>query len=205
MSQIAFLRKFGAASIALVAGLLVAGPSCSGGEADDAVGEPFDEAIFVPGIPAELPAAEVQEIARAIALPAPALLESVGRAAGFESARWTELLRRVEVDREHPYTHKPDRDDRGRHRLAWRVRAPACTAAERAALDDLRAVIELEVWAAARERLAPALEVRASALHGTALPATPKRLGERAALALARLESRGIPCDRWAPVRRWCS
>ncbi|MBK9388422.1 MAG: hypothetical protein IPN34_26685 [Planctomycetes bacterium] len=204
MREVAFLGKSCGRRIAALGALLVACGSCGGDEQLAAPSEPFDEAVFVPAIPASVPDAALQQIARAIALPEPRLLEAVRAAAGLEAARWAQLLAGVEVDREHPYTHKPDRDDLGRHRLAWRVRAAAASSAELAALDDLRAIVELEVWAAALSHIAPTHELRASALGGTALPPNPKRVGERAELALARLAARGISCDRWEPVRRWC-
>lgn len=165
--------------------------------------EPYDEAIFVARIPAELSHVVIQDIAAVIALPDGEFLAPIAEKNGLSEDDWKALLKTVKVDREHPYTSKPDLDAEGRHRLAWRVTGQTRTAAEKSALDDLRAVVELEVWERARTALDPALDVRASALSGPDGPQMPRTLGARARLALQRLESGGYRCERWLQVRRW--
>lgn len=204
MGEVAFLRKSSRLGAPVLALSLLAQSSCSDATEGGTDAEGYDEAVFVPGLPAELADDAVQRIARAMAAPSPELAELLGSSGELAADARAALLAGVEVRREHPYTTKPDRDALGRHRLGWRVRAKPWNAAERAFLDDLRAAIELEVWSEAVELLSPRLEIRASALVGPRGSAAPRRLGERAALALERLAWRGIATDRWERVRRWC-
>jgi hypothetical protein len=204
MSDGAFLRKSSCLPPLVLAGALALQASCGDTAEGRAEAEDYDAAVFVPGLPAELADDAVQRIAREMAPPSRELVELLASRGGIEADARAALLARVEVRREHPYTAKPDRDALGRHRLGWRIRAKPRDAAERAFLDDLRAAIELEVWAAAVGLLSPQLEIRASALEGPRGVVAPRRRGERAALALDRLAWRGIATDRWERVRRWC-